>query len=106
MAVVGSFLLYVAALLVGVGAVGWACYTDPAAARGWASFVRAGCWVAAAGGALVLARRALAAGVHPNDGDPEGRKELGRRLALPRSEFDRLVPAAGGCTSTLTDEGA
>ena len=49
MAVVGSFLLYIGALLAVVGAVGWACYADPAAARGWASFFRVGCWVAAGG---------------------------------------------------------
>jgi hypothetical protein len=95
MAAVGSLLLYVGGLLGLVGAAGWACYADPAAARGWASIFQAGCWIAVAGGGLVLARRILAAGIDPNDGDAERRLELGRRLALPRAEFDRLAADAG-----------
>jgi hypothetical protein len=94
MGVVGAFLLYIAALLTVVGAAGWVAYKDRAVARGWASFLEAGLGVAVIGCGLVLTRRALAAGVRPNDGDPEPRKELGRRLALPRAEFDRLAAAA------------
>ena len=95
MSVTGAFLLYAAALVAVPGALSWAFSADPAAARAAASFVRAGAVAAACGGGLILARRVLAAGVHPNDGDPEARRELGRRLARTRAEFDRLAAAAG-----------
>jgi hypothetical protein len=91
MSVAGVFVLYVAALTAVLGALGWALAPDPAAARARASFVEAGAWGAAAGCGLILAHRLLAASVRPNDGDPEARKEVGRRLARTRAEFDRLL---------------
>lgn len=104
MSVIGVFLLYAAALVAALGAVRWAVTADPAAARGSASFVEAGAWVAAAGIGLIMARRALAAGVRPNEGDPEARKKLARRRALTRAEFDQLAAAwneLGSATSEL-----
>jgi len=94
MSVAGAFLLYAAALVSVPGALAWIFSKDPAGARAAASFVQAGVWGAAAGGGLILARRVLASGVRPNDGDSEARMELGRRLARTRGEFDQLVAAA------------
>jgi hypothetical protein len=98
---VGALLLYLAAILGGLAAL--AVLTrragDRAAVGTALGLAEAAAWAAAIGCGLVLARRLLARRVEPNDGDPEARKELGRRLARTREEFDRLLSAAGDATA-------
>jgi len=98
MSVAGTFLLYAAVLLAVLGVLGSAFAADRARAKASGSFFEAGAWVAVTGIGLIVGRRVLAAGRRSNDGDPEARKELGRRLARTRVEFDRLLTSEGDKT--------
>jgi hypothetical protein len=92
---VGILILYLAVLVIAIAAFAFldAWLRDDASSRGWSLLWDAAC-LGYVGVALIAVRKYLATWVQPNESDTEKRKDLGRRLARTREEFDRLLAAA------------
>jgi hypothetical protein len=90
--IAGAFFLYLAALLLVLGVAAW--FSDmPRHEESARQLVEACGWVAGIGLGLILARKVLAWRLRPNEGDPEPRMALARKVAITREEFERALRA-------------
>lgn len=91
---VGGLLLYLGVILVALA--GLSQFSKERAHRAMAaSVLEAAAGLAGIGCGLILVRKFLAGRLQPNEIDREKRLERGHQRARTRSEFDRLLAAAG-----------
>ena len=92
MGIAGALLLCLAAHLLVFSVGAW--FGDGPAYKDLAHFLAHACgWLTSVGLGLILIRKLLAGRIRPNEGDPEARKDLGRRLAMRMDDFKRALDA-------------
>jgi hypothetical protein len=93
MSFTGRVLLYFAALLL-LLFIGFRLGGESEDRKAPLSLVQAAACIGSLGLGLILTRKLLARRLRPNEGDPEARIELGRRLAMKKDE--RTQPGTTG----------
>lgn len=92
MTIAGAFFLYLAALLLVLSVAAW-FGGNPGKWESARSFAEVCGWVTSIGFGLILTRKVLARRLRPNEGAPEARMELARKLAMRKEDFERALRA-------------